>query len=76
MITNEQIIILQEKRPFILSRSTSLGHGRYGFHLLGDNFSNFKYMRNGVNGIFQFQIYVSQIIGDGICDFIDNVWDI
>ena len=33
-------------------------------------------MRNGVNGIFQFQIYVSQIIGDGICDFIDNVWDI
>ena len=74
-ITNQQIIRLQEKRPFILSRSTSLGHGRYGFHWLGDNFSNYKYMRNGVNGIFQFQIYGIPITGDDICGFIDNSWD-
>ena len=67
-LTNENLIKL-EKRPFILSRSTSLGHGRYGFHWLGDNESTFKDMKNGVNGIFQFQIYGVPLTGDDICGF-------
>ena len=74
-ITNEQIVNIQKNRPFILSRSTSLSYGRYGFHWLGDNFSNYKYMKNGINGIFQFQIYGIPVTGDDICGFIDNSWD-
>ena len=74
-ITNEQLIKIQKKRPFILSRSTSLGHGKYGFHWLGDNFATYEYMRNGINGIFQFQIYGIPITGDDICGFINDSWD-
>ena len=74
-ITNEQLIKLQNKRPFILSRSTALGHGKYGFHWLGDNESTYKDMRNGINGIFQFQIYGVPITGDDICGFNGNSWD-
>ena len=74
-ITNEQIIKLQNKRPFILSRSTALGHGRYGFHWLGDNKSTYKDMQNGVNGIFQFQIYGIPLTGDDICGFENESWD-
>ena len=74
-ITNEQLISIQQKRPFILSRSTSLAQGRYSFHWLGDNFSNYSYMRNGINGIFQFQIYGIPFVGDDICGFIDDSWD-
>jgi len=51
-ITYENIINIQQKRPFILSRSTSLGQGKYSFHWLGDNNSNYKDMKNGVNGLF------------------------
>ena len=74
-ITNEQLIKIQKKRPFILSRSTSLGHGKYGFHWLGDNFATYEYMKNGINGIFQFQIYGIPITGDDICGFINDSWD-
>ena len=74
-ITTEQIINIQKKRPFILSRSTSLSYGKYGFHWLGDNYSNYADMKNGINGIFQFQIYGIPITGDDICGFIDDSWD-
>ena len=74
-ITNEQLIKIQNKRPFILSRSTALSHGRYGFHWLGDNKSNYKHMRNGINGIFQFQIYGIPLTGDDICGYNEDSWD-
>ena len=74
-ITNEQLINLQNRRPFILSRSTALGHGKYGYHWLGDNGSNYAFMQNGLNGIFQFQIYGVPITGDDICGFMGDAWD-
>ena len=75
MITNENLVRILDKRPFILSRSTTLGHGKYGFHWLGDNRATFDYMRNGVNGIFQFQIYGVPMTGDDICGFDLESWD-
>ncbi|MCQ2818335.1 MAG: hypothetical protein MJ252_13795 [archaeon] len=57
------------KRPFILSRSTVLGSGKKVFHWLGDNQSSYKDMRNGLDGIFQFQIYGIPMTGDDICGF-------
>ena len=62
-------LIKLKKRPFVLSRSTVLGAGKYAFHWLGDNHSTFEDMRNGVNGIFQFQIYGIPMVGDDICGF-------
>ena len=70
-VTNEKLQKLN-KRPFILSRSTSLGQGKYSFHWLGDNFADYNSMRNGVNGIFQFQIYGIPMTGDDICGFIND----
>ena len=69
--TREYLIKLN-KRPFILSRSTMLGAGKYTFHWLGDNQSTFADMRNGVNGIYQFQIYGIPMVGDDICGFNDD----
>ena len=62
-------LIKLKKRPFVLSRSTVLGAGKYAFYWLGDNHSTFEDMRNGVNGIFQFQIYGIPMVGDDICGF-------
>jgi len=73
--TNENLVQILGKRPFILSRSTTLSHGRYAFHWLGDNESTYKDMRNGINGIFQFQIYGIPMTGDDICGFNGNSWD-
>ena len=75
MITNADIISITNKRPFILSRSTALGHGKYSFHWLGDNTADYEHMRNGVNGIFQFQIYGVPMTGDDLCGFFNDSWD-
>ena len=32
-------------------------------------------MRNGLNGIFQFQIYGIPLTGDDICGFLNDSWD-
>ena len=73
-ITNEGLISLN-KRPFIISRSTTLSLGRYAFHWLGDNTADYWHMRNGLNGIFQFQIYGIPMTGDDICGFFNPSWD-
>ena len=75
MITNSNLVRILNKRPFILSRATALSHGRHGFHWLGDNSSQYPAMRNGVNGIFQFQIYGIPMTGDDICGFNFESWD-
>ena len=73
--THDYLIKILNKRPFILSRSTTLSHGRYAFHWLGDNDSKYEDMRNGLNGIFQFQIYGVPMTGDDICGFNRVSWD-
>ena len=58
-----------KKRPFIISRSATVGSGKYNGHWLGDNTSNFKFMKNSMDGIFQFVIYGIPMTGDDICGF-------
>ena len=60
------------RRPFIISRSATIGTGKYCGHWLGDNNSNYKLMRNSVDGIFQFMIYGITMTGDDICGFFED----
>ena len=60
------------KRPFIISRSATIGSGKYNGHWLGDNYSSYASMRNSVDGIFQFMIFGITMTGDDICGFFDN----
>ena len=67
--TYKNLIEITNKRPFILSRSTTLGSSKYGFHWLGDNNASYNDLKNSLSGIFQFNIYGIPFIGDDICGF-------
>ena len=61
-----------EIRPFVLSRSTSIGSGKYTYHWLGDNFSRYDNIKFSISGIFNFNIFGIPFTGSDICGFMDN----
>ena len=59
-------------RPFILSRSTTIGSGKYVFHWLGDNYSEESNIKDSISGIFNFNIFGIPFTGADICGFNNN----
>ena len=66
----------KNKRPFILTRSNSIGIGKYSFHWLGDNFSKNEYIKYSISGIFNYNIFGIPFTGADICGFNDNATSI
>jgi lysosomal alpha-glucosidase len=54
-------------RPFIISRSNSVGTGAYAGHWTGDNNAEWPFLRLSISGNFLFQIFGIQMVGADIC---------
>ena len=61
--TNNYFVNHLKQRPFVLSRSTFVGSGRYSSHWLGDNFGNFDYMKYSIAGILNFNMFGINHVG-------------
>ena len=59
-------------RPFVLSRSTTLGSGKYVYHWLGDNISRKEDIKSSISGIFNFNIFGIPFTGSDICGFFSD----
>lgn len=59
----------ENKRPFIISRSTSVGSGHFVGHWTGDNVATWEFLRLSISGNFLFQIFGIQMVGADICGF-------
>ncbi|KAI0318301.1 glycosyl hydrolases family 31-domain-containing protein [Amylostereum chailletii] len=60
------------ERPFLISRSTFAGSGRWTGHWLGDNFSKWVYMKYSIQGVLQFQLFQIPMVGADTCGFYGN----
>jgi alpha-glucosidase len=62
-------------RPFIISRSTFVGQGKYTSHWLGDNFSGFDYLKYSIPGVYSMNLFGINFVGPDICGFIGDTTD-
>ncbi len=63
---------LDDKRTFLLSRSTFAGSGQYVQHWLGDNHRNWDNMRYSIAGVMNFNMFGIPMVGPDTCGFFED----
>ncbi|GFT67959.1 maltase-glucoamylase, intestinal [Nephila pilipes] len=62
-------IIIPGNRPFVLSRSTFSGSGRFVSHTLGENLSTWEQLRASIPGILKFNLFGIPFVGADVCGY-------
>ncbi|KAM6344905.1 lysosomal alpha-glucosidase isoform 2-T2 [Alca torda] len=67
--SHNALLRVRGKRPFVISRSTFAGHGRYAGHWTGDVSSDWEQLYYSVPEVLLFNLFGVPLVGADICGF-------
>ncbi|KAL0117978.1 hypothetical protein PUN28_008981 [Cardiocondyla obscurior] len=70
--TNYALSKIRLKRPFIISRSTWVGHGYFAGHWTGDVYSSWHDLKMSIPAVLSLNFYQIPMVGADICGFDGN----
>ncbi|KAI4533822.1 hypothetical protein MG293_016841 [Ovis ammon polii] len=72
LASHRALVKARGTRPFVISRSTFAGHGRYSGHWTGDVWSNWEQLSYSVPETLLFNLLGVPLVGADICGFLGN----
>ncbi|XP_072299488.1 lysosomal alpha-glucosidase [Eucyclogobius newberryi] len=70
--THKALMNIQSKRPFVLSRSSYPGIGRFSGVWTGDVTSDWDHLRHSITSVLMFGVYGVPLVGADVCGFEGN----
>uniref|UniRef100_A0A8C7B4Q5 Lysosomal alpha-glucosidase n=1 Tax=Neovison vison TaxID=452646 RepID=A0A8C7B4Q5_NEOVI len=72
LASHRALVKARGTRPFVISRSTFAGHGRYAGHWTGDVWSSWEQLSYSVPEILLFNLLGVPLVGADVCGFLGN----